>query len=93
MSCHPLIEAVLELKGAADPFLRKSGSHRERQRLADAIADLTAHGNEVALRDIAAGHGELTVEVFFEVVKRANEAGLPYTEMVAAFHRAQGSDA
>lgn len=89
---HPLIDAVLELKGAADPFLRKAGSHRERQRLTDAIADLVVHGNEVVVRDIAAGHGELTVETFAEVVKRANAAGLPYTELVAAFHRAQGSE-
>lgn len=85
---HPLIDAVLELKGAADPFLRKAGSHR----LTDAIADLVVHGNEVVVRDIAAGHGELTVEVFVEVVRRAKEAGLPYTELAAAFHRAQGSE-
>lgn len=89
---HPLIDAVLELKGAADPFLRKAGSHRERQRLTDAISDLVKHGNEVVVRDIAEGHGDLTVDVFAEVVKRAHEAGIPYPEMVAAFHRAQGSE-
>ena len=44
-ACHPLSEAVRELKGAAGPFLRKAGSHRERQRLVDAIADLVVHGN------------------------------------------------
>lgn len=92
MSCHPLIEAVLELKSAAEPILRKTGSHRERQNLNDAISDLMLHANEVALRDIAAGHGELTVDVFSEIVKRAKEAGLPYPELVAAFHRAQGSE-
>ena len=91
-ACHPLIEAVLELKGAAGPFLRKAGVHRERQRLVDAIADLVVHGNEVAVRDVAAGHGDLTVETFAEVVKRAHEAGLPYPDLVAAFHRAQGGE-
>ncbi|MDP2332431.1 MAG: hypothetical protein Q8M19_17215 [Reyranella sp.] len=92
MSCHPLIEAVLELQGAAAPILRKTGSHRERQNLNDAISDLMLRANEVAVRAIAAGHGELTVDVFAEVVKRAHAAGLPYPDMVAAFHRAQGGE-
>ena len=44
------------------------------------------------MRDVAAGHGDLTVETFAEVVKRAHEAGLPYPDLVAAFHRAQGGE-
>ena len=34
----------------------------------------------------------LRVETFAEVVKRAHEAGLPYPDLVAAFHRAQGGE-
>lgn len=92
MSCHPLINAVLELQGAAAPILRKTGSRRERQHLTDAISDLMLHANEVAVRDIAAGHGDLTADVFGEVVKRAKAAGIPYPALVEAFHRAQGSE-
>lgn len=89
---HPLVEAVLEIHGAAAAFLGKSGSHREKQRLRDALADLDMHANEVFVRDVAMGHADLTVEVFAEVVKRSHEAGLAYPDMVAAFHRAQGGE-
>ena len=92
MTCHPLCEAVLEIRGAAAPFLGKSGSHREKQRLRDALADLDMHASEVFVRDVAMGHGELTPALFEEVVKRAHEAGLQYPDMVAAFHRAQGGE-
>ena len=89
---HPLILSLLELDAAVTVVARRAGSHRDRARLRDALIDLNAHANEVVVRDVAMGHGELTIEVFEDVVKRAHEAGLPYPDMVAAFHRAQGGE-
>lgn len=92
MSIHPLIDAVLELDAAAEAIIRKTGSRREQVRLRDAIADLNLHANEVVVRDVAQGHGDLTIDVFQEVVKRAHQAGLAYPDLVAAFNRAQGTE-
>lgn len=92
MTCHPYIEAQLELESAAAPFLRKAGSHREREALRDAIADARRCALEFSVMAIAAGHGELTVDVFREVVKRAHELGLPWQELATAFHQAQGAE-
>lgn len=82
--------SLLELNAAVTCLMRKAGSHRDRERVRDALSDLTAHANEVVVRDVAQGHGDLTVAVFEDIVKRAHEAGLAYPDMVAAFHRAQG---
>lgn len=89
---HPLVLSLLELNAAASCLMRRAGSHRDCERVRDALADLTAHANEVVVRDVAQGHGDLTVEVFEDVVRRAHAAGLPYPEMVAAFNRAQGTE-
>jgi hypothetical protein len=92
MTQHPLVLALLELDSAARCLMAKAGTSRDRERLRDALVELHVHANEVVVRDVAQGHGDLTVEVFEDVVKRAHEAGLPYTEMTAAFHRAQGGE-
>jgi hypothetical protein len=89
---HPLALSFLELHAAAGCILRHVGSHAERQRLREALGDLNVHVNEVVVRDVAQGHSDLTIAVFEDVVKRAHEAGLPYQDLVAAFHRAQGSE-
>lgn len=91
-SQHPLVLSLLELDSAARCLMAKAGSSRDRERLRDALADLHVHANEVVVRDVAQGHGDLTVAVFEDVVKRAHEAGLQYPDMVAAFHRAQGGE-
>lgn len=89
---HPLVLSLLELDAAATCLMRRAGSHRDRERLRDALADLNHHANETIVRDVAHGHGDLTVAVFEDLVRRAHAAGLPYPEMVAAFHRAQGAE-
>jgi hypothetical protein len=92
MSAHPLVLSLLELDAAVECLLRRVGSRREHVRVRDALTDLHVHTNEVVVRDVAQGHGDLTIESFEDVVKRAHEAGLPYPELVAAFHRAQGGE-
>lgn len=89
---HPLALSFLEVHAAAACLIRKAGSHREHERVRDALADLSVHVNEVVVRDVAQGHGDLTVAVFEDVVRRAHQAGLKYPDMVAAFNRAQGSE-
>ena len=92
MTCHPYIEAQLELESAAAPFLRLTGSHRQREALRDAIAVIRQCALEFSVMATASGYGELSIDVFRDVVKRAHEAGLPYDQLVAAFHQAQGTE-
>lgn len=92
MSCHPYVEALLDLETAAAPLLRLAGSHRQREALRDAIAELRRCTLEFSVMAIAAGYGDLTVDVFRDVVRRAHEAGLPYDQLVSAFHQAQGTE-
>jgi hypothetical protein len=89
---HPLALSLLELDCAVACLMRRAGSHRDCERVRDALADLNVHANEIVVRDVAQGHGELTIEVFADVVRRAHEAGLPYPDLVAAFNRAGGSE-
>ena len=90
---HPLMLSVLEAGCAADAVLRRASvSSGERQRLREALSDLRVHACEVVVRDVANGHGDLTVDVFAEVVKRAHEAGIPYPDLVSAFNKAQGTE-
>jgi len=88
---HPLIEAALTVDLTAKGLFRHA-SHREKEAMPDALTDLHQVANEVFVRDVANGYGALTPEIFAEVVRRANEAGLPYDQLVAAFHKAQGTE-
>lgn len=90
---HPLIDAILEVGAAGELLVRRASvSSRERDRMREALAQLRLIGNEVFVNAVANGYGEVTVEHFQEFLKRCHEAGLPYNEMVAAFHAAQGTD-
>lgn len=92
MTCHPYVEAQLELETAAAAILRKAGSHREREALRDAIADMRRCTMEFSVLAAAAGHGDLTIDAFREIVKRCRELGLSWHELAAAFHQAQGAE-
>lgn len=89
---HPLALSLLALNAATAALMRKAGSHREHERVRDALTELNGEANAVVVRDVAHGHGALTIETFEEVVRRAYAAGLKYPDLVAAFNRAQGSD-
>lgn len=88
---HPLIEAVLTVDMAARTLMRHASTN-EKAAASEALTDLQVVANEVYVRDVANGYGELTPEIFQDVVKRAHEAGLPYDVLVAAFHKAQGTE-
>ena len=92
MTCHPYVEAQLELETAAAPLLRHSGSHRQREALRDAIAEMRRCALEFSVMATAAGYGDLSVDVFRDVVRRAHQVGLPWDQLVAAFHQAQGTE-
>ena len=52
---HPLLGALLDVACAARSLLRHAGTHRQREQLRDAVADLRASGLHVVAGQSAAG--------------------------------------